>query len=280
MDFVFLVTGVFLLIASMWDLKSREVPDWLSFSLIAVGLGSSLLYALIMGDWWRFVYSALGFGVCLALGLLMFYTGQWGGGDAKLVMGLGAVFGLSWHGFPVLITFLLLTMVVGAVYGLVYGFFLMGKNWTFFKKGLKEYLASSKMISRRKVMLIMSVFLMAVSLWLPSPLRFLAWCVVILGLLGYYLVLFMKVLETCCLVKQYPTSKLTEGDWIFKDVKVRGKRICGPKDLGISLQQIALLKKLKVKQVWVKEGIPFVPSFFFAYILTLWKSAWFLSWFF
>ena len=67
-------------------------------------------------------------------------------------------------------------------------------------------------------------------------------------------------------------------EWEFE--KSKENIAMAAKDLGISLQQIALLKKLKVKQVWVKEGIPFVPSFFFAYILTLWKSAWFLSWFF
>ncbi|MEK6962778.1 MAG: hypothetical protein AABX70_00005, partial [Nanoarchaeota archaeon] len=125
-----------------------------------------------------------------------------------------------------------------------------------------------------------ALFLIVSALWLPLTLRFLMWSFVVLGLIGYYLVLAMKVLEKTCLIKELPVSKLTEGDWIFKDVRVQGKRICGPKDLGISFKQIAQLKKWRVKQVWVKEGIPFVPSFFFAYILTLWKSAWFLSWFF
>ena len=124
------------------------------------------------------------------------------------------------------------------------------------------------------------MFLAVLALWLPLVTRFLVWCLVVLVLVGYYLVLFMKVLEKTCLVKELPVSKLTEGDWIFKEVKVKGKKVCGPKDLGISVQQIALLKKLKVKKVWVKEGIPFVPSFFIAYILTLWKASWFLSWFF
>lgn len=280
MEFIFVLTGFFLLIASLSDLKSREVPDWLSFSLISVGLGSSILYALIFAEWRPLAYSVLGFAACWIIGLLMFYSGQWGGGDAKLIMGLGSVLGLSWHGFPVLVTFLVLTMVAGAVYGIAYGFFLMAKHWTVFKEGLKKFMASPKVVLSRRFVLIFALFLAVSALWLPLVMRFLMWCFVVLALIGYYLVLLMKVLEKTCLIKELPVSKLTEGDWIFKEVKVKGNRICGPKDLGISLSQIAQLKKLKVKKVWVKEGIPFVPSFFLAYLLTLWKSAWFLSWFF
>ncbi|MEK6964100.1 MAG: A24 family peptidase, partial [Nanoarchaeota archaeon] len=186
MEFVLILTGFFLFIASLWDLKSREVPDWLSFSLIAVGLGSSVLYALIFADWRILAYSVLGFLACWALGLLMFYSGQWGGGDAKLVMGLGSVLGLSWQGFPILVTFLLLTMVVGALYGLVYGFFLMAKHWALFKKGLKEFMASPKVVMGRRLVLVLALFLIVSALWLPFTLRFLMWSFVVLGLIGYY----------------------------------------------------------------------------------------------
>jgi len=45
--------------------------------------------------------------------------------------------------------------------------------------------------------------------------------------------------------------------------------VCGPGDLGITNQQIALLKQHGIKHVVVKEGIPFVPSFLIAYV-ALW----------
>ena len=66
-----------------------------------------------------------------------------------------------------------------------------------------------------------------------------------------------------------PVKKLTEGDWIAKDVVVKGKKICGPKDLGISRKQISRLSKLNIKKVLVKYGMPFVPSFLLAFIITL-----------
>ena len=67
-------------------------------------------------------------------------------------------------------------------------------------------------------------------------------------------------------------EELTEGDWIAEEIKVGKKYICGPKDLGIELAQIKKLiaykKKGKIKKVLIKVGIPFVPSFLIAFIVT------------
>ena len=75
------------------------------------------------------------------------------------------------------------------------------------------------------------------------------------------------------MLKYVTPKQLTEGDWIAKDVKISGKYVTGPKDLGIEKKQIRKLiefyKKGKIKKVLIKEGIPFVPSFFIAYVVTL-----------
>ena len=47
------------------------------------------------------------------------------------------------------------------------------------------------------------------------------------------------------------------------------KYLCGPKDLGISKHQIELLKQLGYKKIKIKEAIPFIPSFFLAFMLTI-----------
>ena len=47
----------------------------------------------------------------------------------------------------------------------------------------------------------------------------------------------------------------------------------GPKDLGISRQQIErLIRYKKIRKVIVKEGIPFIPAFLIAFILTVMMS--------
>ena len=75
------------------------------------------------------------------------------------------------------------------------------------------------------------------------------------------------------MLKHVRPTELTEGDWIAKEIKVDGKYVTGPKDLGIEKKQIkkliALYKKRKVNKILIKEGIPFVPSFFIAFIVTL-----------
>ena len=75
------------------------------------------------------------------------------------------------------------------------------------------------------------------------------------------------------MLKYVITKELKEGEWIEKEVKINGKYITGPKDLGIAKKKIRLLmnlyKQKKVKKILIKEGIPFVPSFFIAYIVTL-----------
>ena len=89
----------------------------------------------------------------------------------------------------------------------------------------------------------------------------------------FYLWIFIKAIEKACMFKYVRPMQLTEGDWIAEDIVVGGKRICGPKDLGIEKKQINLLVKLykqnKLKEILIKEGIPFVPSFLIAFIFSL-----------
>ena len=83
---------VVLLAGSYTDFKTREVPDWVNFGLIGIGFGINLLFTVI---YWKINFilaSIAGFGIFFALAWLMFYFGQWGGGDSKMLMGLGALF--------------------------------------------------------------------------------------------------------------------------------------------------------------------------------------------
>src|SRR3989338_11182534 len=120
-----------LLIASYTDLKSREVPDWLSYGILSSALGIRLIFSL--NGKWNILFSGLfGFGVLFAVGYLFYIVSQWGGGDAKLLMGMGAVIGISLpfsaSSLNVLWYFLAL-LLVGSIYGLAWMFFLMIKSW-------------------------------------------------------------------------------------------------------------------------------------------------------
>lgn len=280
-----------LLYGSYTDLKIREVPDWVSYGLILIGLLGRLLIGVVSGEWMNLGYSILWLILFVIIALIMFYTGQWGGADAKLLMGLGIVFAsypeslLNYlvNNFsitpnltiPFPITLLFNIFFIGAIYGLAYSFILAFSNWSKFKIEFGKINSQFKM--KRMILLFSLSFLILAlaSLFIDILLGLLFFVISFSLFLFVYLFLFSKSVEKTCMIKLTPVNKLTEGDWIVKNVNVKGKYICGPKDLGIEQKQIALLRKLKVKSVFVKNGIPFVPSFLISVIVSL-IFGWFL----
>lgn len=265
-----------LIIATITDLRTREVPDWLSYGLIGIGLGLNLLFSLIYWNYWFFVNSLAGLLLFVVIALIMFYAGQWGGGDSKVLMGLGALIGLDvrFMEFPFLINFLVNVLLIGAVYGLVWSFALALRNLRNFLGEFRK-ISHSSMAIKLRMYAIFFVFLMIVLFFFMRR-NFLGWAFLSLSLiilLTFYLWIFIKAIEKACMIKEVMPDKLTEGDWIVKDIRYKGKYICGPKDLGIEKRQIKKLVKLynlgKIKKVMIKEGIPFVPSFLIAYIISL-----------
>jgi Flp pilus assembly protein protease CpaA len=274
------ISLIALLIGTFTDFKIREVPDWLSFFCMFAGVGIALINTIIQNQWSFIINSLAGLGFAVALGFLMYYTGQWGGGDSKLLMGLGALIGLEVYNFKTysilnsfLISFLVNILLVGAVYGIVWVLILAIKNRKKIIKRLKEIRHSNKFTKLRWVFFTFLIIIILMMIFLPNTLiKFYFIGIILFAFLLSYAWLFIKAVEDLAMVKEVDVSKLTEGDWIYKDVKINGKKICGPKDLGISKKQIKTLidlkKKNKIKTVIIKEGIPFIPSFFIAFILT------------
>ena len=71
------------------------------------------------------------------------------------------------------------------------------------------------------------------------------------------------------MIKNIPINNLTEGDWIVNDIYSKNKIVYSKKSLGVTLDQISIIKKLKIKTITIKEGIPFTPAFLIAFIITL-----------
>ena len=76
------------------------------------------------------------------------------------------------------------------------------------------------------------------------------------------------------MTKEIPLSKATEGDWVVDDVFIDSERVCGPKDLGLTLESLETLKKHKIKIIKIKEGVPFIPGFFLGFICVLILGNW------
>jgi Flp pilus assembly protein protease CpaA len=82
-----------IVLATIQDLKTREVPDSLSSGLIVLGFALALVRFAFGDGWGVVVNSALGFGFGYGIGALLYFLRQWGGGDAKLLAGFGALLG-------------------------------------------------------------------------------------------------------------------------------------------------------------------------------------------
>jgi Flp pilus assembly protein protease CpaA len=269
MDWVAIAVGfLFLLYASIHDFRTREVPDLVSYGLILFAVSYGIGKAMLLASWQPLVEMLLGFGALFLIGLVMYYSGQWGGADSKLLMGLGALLGLGFANWDALL-FLLFLLFAGAAYGIIYAAVLAIIEWKRVFASLKQRMHEPRVSKIRKIVLAIAFLLLLSLLFVSWEIKPLILGVILVGYFGFYLWLCVKVIEEELLIKAYPVKKLTEGDWINEEVKIKGKVIVGPKDLGITKAQITQLKKLKVKKVMVKEGIPFVPSFLLAYVLFL-----------
>ena len=270
-----------LAIAAVSDIKTREVPDWLSYSTIFFGIGLRLLFSVITLDSSYLITGILGSIAFLIIALIMFYTGQWGGGDSKLLIGIGALIGLEpdFSTIPLLFIFWMNAIFIGALYGLLYSIYLAFKHKKRFSKQFKKLYSKHK--KQRYLLLGLSIITLVTSFFVPGfyiKLTTIGFAFFILAM--SYILIFVQAIEDTAMKKLIPVQKLTEGDWIVKDILIDGKYICGPKDLGIDKKQIQKLVRLKrkgkIKKVLIKEGIPFVPGFFLALIVTILFGNWFL----
>ncbi len=263
------ITLLTLLVASLYDIRTREVPDWLSYALISFGIGSALLASLLFSAWTYFLMSILGFICTLILSCLLYYSGQWGGGDAKLLMGMGSIIGL-WLPLafvsPLLI-YTVLLFVGGAVYGLIWSSILGITHYPELRSHFLHDVQDKLLVG---ISIFIGFFLICVSfLYLGPPVNVLL--MLVGGVVGMLPVIFffLRAVEATCFVKKIQVSQLTEGDWIKIPVTLKGKTIYEPEKTGITLRQLEKLKKHPELEVTIKTGIPFVPSFLLAYIL-LW----------
>ena len=278
---VYLLSFAALLTGSITDLKTREVPDFVNYGFIISGIALNLLFSVIYSDFSFIIHSIVGLGIFFGIAWVMFYAGQWGGGDSKMLMGLGAMIGIDvfFKKPQFLLDFFINALFIGAIYGLLWSIFLAFKNKKKFWKEFKKISSENNVIKLKKIVLI---FILAILILLfityeknffIKKVFFMLLSLAFLILTTFYLWLFVKAIEKSSMYKLAEPSRLTEGDWIVNDVYVGRQYICGPKDLGINKKQIKKLinfyKIGKVKKILIKEGIPFVPSFLIAFVVAL-----------
>lgn len=259
--FLILLAIVWISFATISDFRKREIPDWVSYSLIIFALVYRAFVSLDIGLNFLF-FGMAGFGIFFVIGNIIYRIG-FGGGDAKLLMALGTILPFSFifnENVSIMILFLVLLLVSGSIYSLIYSFFIISMNLNGFKTSFRREIKRHKNL----LSVIGGFFIISLALYLFEPV-FLVFSIFLF--VCPLLFIYTKSVDDI-MIKTISTRKLTIGDWLVKEVRVRGK-IVKPKLTGIDESELRLLRKYK-KSIEIKDGVPFTISFLFAFLLIVW----------
>ena len=156
-------------------------------------------------------------------------------------------------------------LLVGVLYSILFTVYLSIKHSRKFKKEFINQFRKNK----KFVFLGIFIAIIFVIFGFFSNLFFL------LGILIFifpYLYIYVKAVDESCMVVKIKADKLTEGDWLYKNVKIGNKTIKASWE-GLNKNEISLIKKKK-DEVLIRKGIPFTPVFLISFILLFyfWKS--------
>ena len=257
---------IWIVIAVIQDFRKREVDNWWNFSLIAVVLAYRAFLSVYAWDALYFLYGLAGFGIFFLLAHVFYYGRIFAGGDAKLLMGLGAVLPFSFsiiQNLMIFFYYIFLLLFAGGVYGIFFSLFLVFRNKKAFAQEFsKQFSKNNKIINSSVIIAVVSAVILLMlnqNLLIVLP---------ILLLIFPILYIYAKAIEESCMIKSVNIKELTLGDWLYEAVSVGRKKI-KPNWEGLNEKQLILLQKLK-KKVKIKQGIPFTPGFLIAFLILLW----------
>ena len=262
-----------LLAGSINDIRTREVPDWLSYGLLGSALGLRVLFSVVHADWIILIEGLAGFALFFVFGCIFYYSGQWGGGDSKLLMGIGMLLGFdsSFQHIPQVVIFFIFSLFAGAAYGLAWVVVLFIRR---FSRVRREFARQYKPLRLYGIFsLLLSSALLLFSFSVPYSLLPFSITVAFLPFTTFYLWLFVRSVEKVAFYKRISPYDLTEGDWIANPIIVGGEQVVPSHGIGVTKRQIQKLHHLydfgKISTVVIKQGIPFVPSFLLGLLLMI-----------
>lgn len=267
--FLFILAGVWLVFALVQDCKSREISNWLNYSLLAFALAYRAFMSIAINDYVFFLSGILGVAIFFVFANLFYYTKVFAGGDAKLLISLGAV--IPYSGLDNVLSysvgFLVLLFVLGAAYTLVYSIFIARRHFNSFYKLFNDYLRKYKWIWYASC--IVAFFILLIN---DLLLNIVAGIIFILPPLFFYL----KSIEKSCMIVYISSKNAREGDWIERNIKI-GNKLVKSTIHGLTKEDLVLLHKVN-KKILIRQGIPFAPAFVLAFIVMVYAylSGW--SW--
>ncbi|MEM5882907.1 MAG: A24 family peptidase [Candidatus Aenigmatarchaeota archaeon] len=263
-------------LAGIWDLKTTEIPDSIPHAMIVIALLIALSRSFYEQSFLPLAYSLACGTILFAFGFILYYSGQWGGGDAKLLSAIGFLIPnmikSSWFDkilpfpFSGMVSYTLNVFFIGTAYMLFYSFILAFINRKIIDSFSKEVKASASLMTIFSLALFF-VFV-ALNLYLYSlfeiPINFQHLLtnslLPLLLTLGIFMIWkFTKCVEEVGFKKRIPVSKLKVGD-VLAESKLWE---------GITQKELIKIRKSGKKYVTIKEGVRFAPTFPLALFFTL-----------
>lgn len=260
--FLLVIGLIWIFIASIQDIRKREVYNWLSFSLITIALVFRILYSIINNDFNFLLYGVIGLVIFIILGYGFYYSRIFAGGDAKLLMPIGLL--LPYNNSSslfMLLVFIFLMFASGAIYGIIYSIILSINNRQRFSK---EFIIQFKV---HKNWLFIGIIVGLISLIIPM--LFLGGILFLIPIFIPFIILlyiYAKAVENSSMIKEIKGNEITIGDWLYEKVKI-GNNTIEPNWEGVNEEEIKQLKKMN--KIKIKYGIPFVPAIFIAFVLLI-----------
>ncbi|MFA5020300.1 MAG: prepilin peptidase [Candidatus Pacearchaeota archaeon] len=264
--FLFVLALIYVVIAIIQDFKTTEISNWTNFSLVIFALAYRLFYSIFSGNYEVILFGIIGFILFFILAYVFYYARIFAGGDAKLMIALGAVvlFGASvCENTLLLFVFLIALLAGGAFYSLAYTFVIAFVKRKEFAKEFKKQVKVNKKIFLIFISIAVALFVLMI---IFNEILFSLFSVVIL--IFPILLIYTKAVENTCMIKSVDVRFLTVGDWMVNPIKI-GKRIIKPHWEGITEEQLKFIQKHYKKKVVVKYGVPFSPAFLIALLVTI-----------
>jgi hypothetical protein len=272
-------------LAAAWDLKTTEIPDEISYVMVIVAVLVHGYVSLTTGTLDPIIRSVAVGVILFGFGYVLYYFGQWGGGDVKLLAALGALIPTrsilatiqsSYLIFPWPISYVFNVFFVGAIYMMVYAFVMALTYRKTFIRFKKELIDSKNIIIFGSIGLFLILMVLN---WMMfknfETMRLfastfvgeqMAASVVIASLVPLALTIvmfvlwkFIRAVEAVAFKRRIPVGELRVGD-VLEESKLWE---------GITEKELRQIKRSKKKFVRIKEGVRFAPAFPLALLFTI-----------
>lgn len=258
------------------DLKTTEFPDWMPYAVILSAIVVRSVFAFLLSDFSIITESAIWGLIFLGIGLAMYYTRQWGDGDAWLLGALGFLFptatgftgmaaaseaGIGMMAFPfpviMLFNFFFISFFYLIAYSLVLGMRTPKVSGQFihYLKGNARSIVISIAAITAVCLALVAYLLVQIGVPFSQLIMFMLLPVVFTALLMF--LHFGKFIEGRLFRRQIKARDLTPGD-----VPISGKWKV------LTEKEVRALRR-KGGKIWIKEGVRFAPVFIITMLLTL-----------